>query len=63
MSVPCDLYFDINRKIRRYLETSFRIYRLPEKKAEEAFRFVSAIDFTAATRQLVDLLLKKIEHE
>ena len=63
MSVPCDLYFDINRKIRRYLQTSFRIYELPEEKAEEAFRFVSAIDFTTATQQLVDLLLKKIEQE
>ena len=63
MSVPCDLYFDINRKIRRYLQTSFRIYKLPEEKAEEAFRFVSAIDFTTATQQLVDLLLKKIEQE
>ena len=61
MSVPCDMYFDISRKIRRYLETSFRLYKLPEEKAAEAFSFVSSIDFTTATHQLIDLLLKQIE--
>ena len=62
MSIPCDLYFDINRKVRRYLETSFRLYKLPEEKAEEAFRFVSGIDFNAAVRQLVASLMQRIEH-
>ena len=62
MSIPCDLYFDINRKIRRYLETSFRIYKLPEEKAAEAFRFVSSIDFAPATQQLVERLLKQLEN-
>jgi len=61
MSVPCNFYFDINRKVRRYLEAAFRLYRLPEEKAEEAFRFVSAIDFSAAAHQLVERLLNDIE--
>lgn len=61
MSVPCDLYFDINRKVRRYLETSFRIYKLSEEKATAAFHFVSAIDFSSAVQQLVEMLLKRIE--
>lgn len=31
MSVPCDMYFTMERKIRRYLSCCFRIYCVPEK--------------------------------
>ena len=62
MSVPCDLYFDINRKVRRYLETSFRLYRLSEEKAQETFHFVSAIDFTDAADRLGEMLLNEMKN-
>ena len=32
MSVPCDMYFTMERKIRRYLSCCFRIYCVPEKE-------------------------------
>ena len=32
MSVPCDMYFTMERKIRRYLSCCFRLYCVPEKE-------------------------------
>ena len=32
MSVPCDIYFTMEHKIRRFLETTFLIYRVDDKK-------------------------------
>ena len=32
MSVPCNMYFTMERKIRRYLSCCFRIYCVPEKE-------------------------------
>ena len=58
MSVPCDLYFDIKRKIRRYLESTLRLYKVPEEEAAEVIRFVSDIDFSDAPEQLVEMLQK-----
>ena len=63
MSVPCDIYFTIKRKVRRYLETTFLVYKVPEEKIQEAIRFVSTIDFAAIAQQVIDDLLSALEHE
>lgn len=63
MSVPCDMYFTMERKVRRYLETSFLVYKVPEAKVQEAITFVSQIDFKAAAPQVVDSILITLDHQ
>lgn len=44
MSVPCDMYFTMKRKVKRYLEITFLVYKVPDEKVQEAIQFVSTID-------------------
>lgn len=63
MSVPCDMYFTMERKVRRYLETAFLVYKIPEKRIQEAITFVSQIDFKTAAPQVVDFLLADLDEQ
>ena len=60
MSVPCDMYFTMERKVARYLETSFLVYGLPREKIQEAIEFVSQFDFKTIAGQVVDSMLSKL---
>ena len=61
MSVPCDMYFTMQRKVKRYLETAFLVYKAPEQKIQEAINFVSQIDFEAAAPQVIEHLLAALD--
>lgn len=61
MSVPCDMYFTMDRKVRRYLETSFLVYKVPEEKIQQAIAFVSQIDFASALPQVIESLLSALD--
>lgn len=63
MSVPCDMYFTMQRKVKRYLETSFLVYKVPETKIQEAIDFVSQIDFEAAVPQVIDQMLAALDKQ
>ena len=63
MSVPCDMYFTMKRKVTRYLEATFLVYKVPEEKIREAIRFVSTIDFSAAAQQAIAYLLAALENK
>lgn len=63
MSVPCDMYFTMKRKVTRYLEATFLVYKVPEEKIREAIRFVSTIDFSAAAQQAITYLLAALENK
>ena len=53
MTIPCDMYFTMDRKISRFLETTFKIYDIPKEKIEEIIRFVSEFDFEKIAREVI----------
>lgn len=57
MTVPCDMYFTMDRKVRRFLETTFLVYRVPDEKIREAIDFVSRFDYPTLARRTIDTLL------
>ena len=57
MARPCDMYFTIDRKVKRFLETSFRIYQVPDAKIQEAIEFVQQFDFPAIAKSTVERML------
>ena len=61
MSVPCDIYFTMEHKIRRFLETTFLIYRVDDKKINEAIEFISKFDFKEIANDLLNSLLNYLE--
>ena len=45
ITVPCDLFFPMERKVRKFLQATLRMYRIPEDKIDEATGFVFRFDF------------------
>ena len=61
MMVPCNETFTIQRKVRRFLETTFKIYNVPEEKIEEAAAFVSQFDYPALAQNTINQLLTHLD--
>lgn len=61
MSVPCNMYFTMDRKVRRFLETTFLVYRVSDEKINEAIDFVSKFDFKEIASQVIDKMLSYLE--
>ena len=60
MIVPCDMYFTMERKVRRFIETTFRVYKVSEEKIEEAIAFVSKFDYPTLTQNTINNMLAYI---
>jgi hypothetical protein len=50
------MYFTIDRKVRRFLEATFRVFKVDEEKIEEAIEFVSKYDFKPIAYKVIDSL-------
>ena len=61
MTVPCDYYYTMERKIRVFLESTFLIYRVPDEKIEEAINFVLQFDWKTIAQDVIDNMLKFLE--
>lgn len=60
MTIPCDMYFTMERKIKRFLETTFLVYRVSDEKIKETIDFVSQFDFKQIAEKLVQEMLEKV---
>lgn len=63
MTIPCDMYFTMDRKIKRFLETNFKLYDVPQKKLKEAVEFVSQFDFGQIADSLIKSMIEKVAEE
>ena len=61
MSVPCDMYFTMERKVQSFLRTTFLVYEVPEEKIREAIEFVSQFDYSTIAQGVIDNMLAFLE--
>ena len=61
ISVPCDIYFTMERKVRSFIESTFLIYRVPDEKIAEAIEFVSRFDFKSIAKGVIANMLEYLE--
>lgn len=61
MSVPCDMYFTMERKIHSFLESTFLLYRVPDEKIKEAIEFVSHYDWKTIADGVIENMLTYLE--
>ncbi len=61
LTVPCDRYFTMERKVRRFLETTFLVYEVPKSKIAETIEFVLQLDYPTLAQQTIDNMLKYLE--
>ena len=61
MSLPCDIYFTMDRKIHSFLESTFLLYRVPDEKIKEAIEFVKQFDWKEQAKTVIDNMLAFLE--
>lgn len=61
--VPCTMYFTMERKVRRYLETCFAVYHVPQADIDRALDFITQFDFPRLANETVESLLDHLSDE
>ncbi|MBE6548196.1 MAG: TetR/AcrR family transcriptional regulator [Ruminococcaceae bacterium] len=61
LTVPCDIYFTMDRKVKSFLETTFLVYEVPKEKIDQAIEFVSRFDFKTMAQNVIDNMLSYLE--
>ena len=61
MTIPCNMWFTMDEKIKSFLTTTLRVYELPGEKIEDAIKFVSQFDFKKIAKDTIDNLLEEIK--
>lgn len=61
MTIPCDMWFTMEKKIKTFLETTFLVYRVPDEKINEAIEFVSQFDYPTIAKNTIDNMLAFLE--
>jgi len=61
MTIPCNMYFTMERKVRRYLETTLLVFRVPDEKINESITFVSQFDFTKIAADVIQSMIEELE--
>lgn len=56
ITVPCDRYFTMQRKVSKYLDYILLLFHVPEQKAKETKEFVLQFDFELLTSELAKRL-------
>ena len=62
ISIQCDEQFTMVRKIKRFLETTFKLYDVEQSKIEEAINFVSQFNFDKYVNQVMSDLFNYLEN-
>ena len=57
---PCTMYFTMDRKIERFLQTSLRIYKVPEEKIGNVINFIKKFDMENLAQKVLDTLYEYI---
>ena len=63
ISVPCDIYFTMDRKVRSFLESTFLLYRVPDEKIREAIEFIGQFDFKKMADEVIGGMLSFLESQ
>ena len=61
ISVPCDMYFTMDRKIKIFLETLFKIYDVTKEEIKEIIKFIEKFDFKKYSDEILNSLFNYLE--
>lgn len=63
MARPCDLYFTMERKLRRFWQCGMSIYHIPEEKQRQVMEDALAMDLETTARGILTDLLRRMEKQ
>ena len=61
MSVPCDMYFTMDRKVNKFIETTYKLYDVEVEKINEIKEFLKQFDFKKYAKEVLDSLFEYLE--
>lgn len=61
MARPCDQYFTLEKKLRKFITSSLRMYSVPEEVIVEAIEFVLGLDIKDISNKIMHELFAKLE--
>ena len=61
LSVPCDMYFTMDRKVKIFLETVFKIYDVSKDEIKEILKFIEQFDFKKYANEILSSLFNYLE--
>ena len=61
ITIPCDMFFSLDMKVKFFLEATFRVYKVDEEKIAEAIEFVKKFDFKRIAQEVIDNMLAYLE--
>ena len=61
MTVPCDMYFTINRKVKRFLEVVFSIFHIKNEDVIKALEFTEKFNYQVLTEVVMNKLPSFVE--
>ncbi|MBQ3000948.1 MAG: TetR/AcrR family transcriptional regulator [Bacilli bacterium] len=53
---PCNMYFTMDRKIKRFLKTTLKIYEVPKEEINQAITFVESFDMESISQEVINTL-------
>ena len=53
MAKPCDMYFTVERKLRRFLQCCFKLYDVPPEKYEPVIERVLQLDLRHKAEEMI----------
>lgn len=63
MARPCDMYFTMDRKVARFIESTFLVFRVPDEKIQAAIEFVQQFDFQHTVNGIIDRMLEYLKEK
>ncbi len=63
MTVPSNMWFTMDMKVKAFLEATLRVYKIPQEKIDEAVAFVQKFDFAEVARQTIDSMYRYLEEK
>lgn len=61
MAKPCDLYFTLERKLRRFLTSCFKLYEVPRERYVPVVEQAAAMDLRGMAEQIVAAAVRAAE--
>ena len=62
MTIPCNMWFTMEQKVAAFIETTFRVYSVPDEKIRQAIAFVSQFDFKEIAQNVINGMLIRLEN-
>lgn len=63
MTVPCNMWFTMDMKVKSFLECVFKLYDVPQEKINEAVEFVSRFDYKTIANNVINNMLIYLENK